>query len=588
MLIFMIRQPIICIMGHVDHGKTSLLDKIRNSTIAAKEAGGITQHIGASEVPISVINKICGPMLKSMNTNISIPGLLFIDTPGHEAFTNLRRRGGSVADLAILVVDITKGFEPQTIEAVEILKEYKTPFIIAANKVDLISGWIKSNTTSIMESLKKQNAYVSEEFEKRIYEIIGNISELGFTSERFDRIKDFKTELAIVPLSAKTGEGIAELLMLVTGLSQRFLEMKLNIEVNGPARGSILEKRELKGLGMTIDVILYEGTLHVNDTIAFATQNSVQKVKIKALLKPKPLHEIRESSSNFSYVESVSAASGVKISGNGLDDAIPGSPIVEVRDDTYLEQIKSEIGDIFKTYDNGIVLKADSIGSIEAISKLLESEDIKISKRSLGAVTKRDVLDAFGMYAINPTDALILAFNVPIDAEAESTAISSNVKIINGNIIYKIIEDYKAYILDAQKNISKKLESELIFPGKIEVLRDRCFRASHPAVFGIYVEIGRIMPGYLMMDENGEVIGKIKGIQNEKSEINIAKKGDSVAISMDEPTFGRQIKESQFLYTRVKDADEKLLSDKFAHLLSDDEKSLLKKIVEIKKRGRIE
>lgn len=582
----MIRQPIICIMGHVDHGKTSLLDKIRNSSIAAKEAGGITQHIGASEVPIAAIEKICGEMLRSMGTAISIPGLLFIDTPGHEAFTNLRKRGGSVADLAILVVDITKGFEPQTIEAIEILKEYKTPFIIAANKVDLINGWIKTNQGSIMKALVKQNSYVQEEFDKKVYDIIGMVSEHGFTSERFDKVSDFKKELAIIPLSAKTGEGVAELLMLVTGLSQKFLEMKLNIEVGGQGKGSILEKREVKGLGVTIDVILYSGTLKVNDTIAFATQDSIQKVKIKALLKPKPMHEIRESSSAFYYVDSVSAAAGVKISATGLEDAVPGSPVIQVTGEDYTSQIQSEIGDLFKTKEQGIVLKGDSIGSIEAICKLLESEGIAISRKGLGMVTKRDVLDAFGMYAKDPTQAVVLAFNVQEDQDAITTAASSNVKIINGNIIYKLIDDYKAHASSMQKDAGKRLEKELIFPGKIEVLANRCFRGSNPAIFGVIVVEGRILPGYLMMNEHGVVVGKIKGIQNDKLAADIARKGESVAISMDEPTFGRQVKENEYLYTRVKDVDERLLSGKLSNMLNAEEKELLNHIITIKKSAK--
>lgn len=573
-------------MGHVDHGKTSLLDKIRNSSIAAKEAGGITQHIGASEVPIAAIEKICGEMLRSMGTAISIPGLLFIDTPGHEAFTNLRKRGGSVADLAILVVDITKGFEPQTIEAIEILKEYKTPFIIAANKVDLINGWIKTNQGSIMKALVKQNSYVQEEFDKKVYDIIGMVSEHGFTSERFDKVSDFKKELAIIPLSAKTGEGVAELLMLVTGLSQKFLEMKLNIEVGGQGKGSILEKREVKGLGVTIDVILYSGTLKVNDTIAFATQDSIQKVKIKALLKPKPMHEIRESSSAFYYVDSVSAAAGVKISATGLEDAVPGSPVIQVTGEDYTSQIQSEIGDLFKTKEQGIVLKGDSIGSIEAICKLLESEGIAISRKGLGMVTKRDVLDAFGMYAKDPTQAVVLAFNVQEDQDAITTAASSNVKIINGNIIYKLIDDYKAHASSMQKDAGKRLEKELIFPGKIEVLANRCFRGSNPAIFGVIVVEGRILPGYLMMNEHGVVVGKIKGIQNDKLAADIARKGESVAISMDEPTFGRQVKENEYLYTRVKDVDERLLSGKLSNMLNAEEKELLNHIITIKKSAK--
>ena len=437
----MIRQPIICVMGHVDHGKTTLLDRIRNSAIAAKEVGGITQHIGASEVPIEVISEICGPLLKSGGMKMMIPGLLFIDTPGHEAFTNLRQRGGSVADLAILVVDITKGFEPQTVEAIEILKQYKTPFIIAANKVDLITGWIASGSKSIGEALKKQNDQVLAKLEDRIFYIIGKLSEYEFSSERYDRITDFTKELAIVPISAKSGEGIAELLMLVAGLSQKYMEAKLKIEVGGPGKGSILEKKEVKGLGTTIDVILYDGSLKVNDTIAFATPEGIGTTKIRAMLKPKPLHEIRESTSKFYYVDSVDAASGVKISATSLEEALPGSPVIQVVEGSdYTKEISAEISEVFKTDKTGVVLKADTIGSIEAISRLLAAEGFKVSKKGLGNVNRRDILDAFGMNSVDRLSAVVLAFNVGIEQDAEVFADTSGIKIIRNNIIYGIVD----------------------------------------------------------------------------------------------------------------------------------------------------
>ncbi len=578
----MIRQPIICVMGHVDHGKTSLLDRIRNTTIAAREAGGITQHIGASEVPIEVINKICGTSLKESNSKIVVPGLLFIDTPGHEAFTNLRKRGGSVADLAILVVDVTKGFEPQTVEAIEILKEYKTPFVVAANKIDVLTGWRNSKLSSVMESLKQQPPYVAEELDNRMFQFMGKLSEMGFSSERFDRVKDFQKEIAIIPLSAKTGEGISELLMLVTGLSQKYMEKKLNIEVSGPGRGSILEKNEVRGLGTTIDVILYDGSLHTNDTIAFATAEAIVTAKIKALLKPKPLHEIRESAGKFSYVDSVDAASGVKISGNGLEGAMPGSPIVQVTNDRYAEEIKSEIGEVFKTDRTGLILKADSIGSLEAMSRLLKAEGFSISKKSLGSVTKRDVLDAFTMLASDPTAAVILAFNVSIEPDALDTATSSKIKVIEEKVIYKLIDDYKEFVNQANRGAKEQLEKDVVFPGAIELLPNLCFHASHPAIFGINVVGGRVKPGYVLMNDEGTIVGKVKELQNEGKPVEMAKKGDSVAISVEGPTYGRQIREGQILYTRVKDSDESLLKGKLKEGLSQEEQDLLNRIISIK------
>jgi len=580
----MIRQPIIVVMGHVDHGKTSLLDKIRNTAIANKEAGGITQHIGASEVPIDVIKKICKGILSTFKINITIPGLLFIDTPGHEAFTNLRKRGGSVADLAVLVVDITKNFEPQTYEAIEILRQYKTPFIVAANKIDLITGWRPNNNESFAETIAKQQQNVVSELDNRIYEIIGKLSELGFNSERFDRVKDFQREVLIIPVSAKTGEGIPELLLYATGLAQRFLEKRISIEVNGPGKGSIIEKKEEKGLGTTIDVILYDGTLKVNDTIAFATSTGIGLSKIKALLKPKPLQELRESSSKFYYVDSVSAASGVKISGTGLDDALPGSLVLSTDYPNYENEIKAEIADLFATERKGIILKADSIGTIEAVSKLLAGIGVSISKKGLGNVTKRDVLDAYAMRAIDPYSAVILSFGVKIDEDALREAEATGITIINENIIYKILDEYKEWLENEKKKARENAEKSLIFPGMVKVIPNTCFRVSHPAIFGIEVLAGKIRPSYLLMNKNGNIIGRIREIQDNGVTLQEAKKGDKVAISIDDITFGRQVKEEDILYTHVNDESERLLRQKFSDLLNNEEKELLNAISEIKQK----
>jgi len=583
----MIRQPIIVVMGHVDHGKTTLLDKIRNTAIANKEAGGITQHIGASEVPIDVIKKICKSILSSFKINITIPGLLFIDTPGHEAFTNLRKRGGSVADLAVLVVDITKNFEPQTYEAIEILRQYKTPFIVAANKIDLITGWRPNNNESFVETIAKQQPNVVSELDNRIYEIIGKLSELGFNSERFDRVKDFQREVLIIPVSAKTGEGIPELLLYATGLSQKFLEKRISIEVNGPGKGSIIEKKEEKGLGTTIDVILYDGTLKVNDTIAFATSTGIGLSKIKALLKPKPLQELRESSGKFYYVDSVSAASGVKISGTGLDDALPGSLVLSTDYPNYENEIKAEIADLFATERKGIILKADSIGTIEAVSKLLAGIGVSISKKGLGNVTKRDVLDAYAMRAIDPYSAVVLSFGVKIDEDALREAEATDITIINENVIYKIIDEYKEWLENERKKARESAERSLIFPGMVKVIPNTCFRVSHPAIFGIEVLAGKIRPSYLLMNKNGNIIGRIREIQDNGITLQEAKKGDKVAISIDDITFGRQVKEDDILYTHVNDESERLLRQKFSDLLNNEERELLNVISEIKQKRQL-
>jgi translation initiation factor 5B len=578
----MIRQPIIAVMGHVDHGKTTLLDRIRNTAVASKEAGGITQHIGASEVSIGTIEETCGEMLKAAKIKITIPGLLFIDTPGHAAFTNLRARGGSIADIAILVVDLMKGFEPQTLEAISILKGYKTPFVVVANKIDLITGWRATGSSSLNEALKKQQESVQAELDASVYKMIGRLGELGFNSELYSRVRDFQKELAIIPLSAKTGEGIADLLMTVTGLAQRYMEERLKLHISGWARGSILERKEMKGLGMTIDVILYDGTLHVNDTIAFATSTGVGTSKVKALLKPKS-YAPGESAAKFTYLDSVGAASGVKISGNGLEDAMPGSPVVDASDPNYTTQIKAEMGEVFSVNPKGAILKTDSIGSMDAISKLMKGAGFGISKKGIGNVTKRDVMDAFTMLSISPVGTAILAFGVSVDPDGAETAEVSGIKIISSDIIYKLVDDYKLFVEERDKASAKKIEEWITYPGSIYVLPGMCFRASHPAIFGIDVIGGRIKPGYKVMNDKGEIVGKVKGLQNEKTPIEHAKRGDHIAISLDGPTFGRQVNEGQTLYIFVNEEDQRLLAKDYSHLLNDEEKALLAKISQIVK-----
>ena len=245
-----IRQPIVCVLGHVDSGKTLLLDKIRKTTVGLREVGGITQHIGASFFPVETLSKLVGPeAIARMKSGIEIPGLLVIDTPGHEAFSNLRRRGGSVADIAILVVDILRGFEAQTFECIDILKARKTPFIVAVNKVDRVPGWKSEPDAPFMKVYQKQDPFVREDLDNKLYDIMGTFSKQGFSSDRFDRVRDFTSTIALIPVSAKTGEGIPELLMVLIGLTQQYLKKQLQT-TEGPAKGSILGNQRRTRVGL--------------------------------------------------------------------------------------------------------------------------------------------------------------------------------------------------------------------------------------------------------------------------------------------------------------------------------------------------
>ena len=337
-----VRKVLLTVVGHVDHGKTSLLDKIRRTVVTKGEAGGITQAIGVSIIPIETIKKICGPLLGAMQTKLTLPGLLTIDTPGHAAFTSLRKRGGSLADIAILVVDINEGFKPQTIESIEILKANKVPFVIAANKIDLLSGWSYDQETNLLASIEKLGYEEQGNFEKKMYELVGECGEHGLQAERFDRVQDYTKQIAIVPISAHTGQGIPELLMVLTGLAQKYLEQKLQISEEGFVQGTILEVKEEKGFGMTIDAIIYNGQLKVNDTLVIGDLNEPHVVKVRALLEPAELAEMRERKSKFRNVKLVTAATGVKIAAPGLDKVLAGMPLRSCSP-TEVESVKAEL-----------------------------------------------------------------------------------------------------------------------------------------------------------------------------------------------------------------------------------------------------
>ena len=532
-----IRQPIVSVLGHVDHGKTSLLDFIRGTAVVSRESGAITQHIGATEVPMEAIYNVCGALLKAKK--FTLPGLLFIDTPGHHAFTALRARGGSLADLAVLVVDINEGFKPQTYESLRILKQYKTPFVIAANKIDNISGWQKSNDIAKIR-IKNQRPNVKTMFEENIYEMIGTISENKLNADFYFNIADFRKTIGIIPISAKTGEGIPELLMVLVGLAQRFLEDQLNIE-SGPGKGSVLEVKEEVGLGTTIDAIIYNGTIKNDDKIVIGTKDEPVITRIKALLKPKPLDEIRDPRERFDNVPEAHAACGIKISSPDLENVIPGAPIRVAKDnlDDIINEIKSQTKIEFELDEQGIIIRADTIGSLEALIKESRDKGIKIRSAEIGNVSKRDVIEAEA--TLDPLNKLIFAFNIKILPEAKEELANTNVTIFDEDVIYTIMENYDEWLEKKKAEIEKERRQDYTHPGMIKFLPEYIFRVSHPAVIGVRVLGGRIKTGLRLMKENGRIVGSIKGMQSENKPVEEAIQGQEVAISIEGVTVGRSV-----------------------------------------------
>lgn len=583
-----IRSPICVVLGHIDHGKTSLLDKIRGTAVQAREAAGITQHIGASFFPTETIEKVCGELVKRFKIQLKIPGLMVIDTPGHAAFYNLRKRGGAVADIAILVVDINSGFQTQTYESIKILKSRKVPFIVAANKIDRIPGWQSHNDMLFFDSLKKQRAEVRAELDRRIYDIVGELSANGFDAERFDRVSNFTKTIAIVPTSAKTGEGIPELLVVLAGLTQQYLTDRLLI-TEGPAKGTILEVREEKGLGITIDVIIYDGIIRKNDIIVVGGLGKTIITKVRSLLIPKPLDEIRDPEDKFNSVNEVSAAAGVKISAPNLEDAVAGAPMYVALDQTDIEKLKQrvekEIGEFRTTTDKkGIILKTDTLGSLEAFTQFLREHKIAVRIADVGPVTKRDVMEAIAASEKDPYSAVILAFNVKVNPDAKELAEQEGIEIFENSVIYQLYEAYNQWkILKHEQEIASSLDA-LIHPGKIQILQGYVFRKSDPAIVGVRVLKGVIKPKYPLIRQDGKRIGTILQIKDRNENLDEARMGQEIAISIKGPTVGRHIKEDDILYVDIPESNVKTLQRKFLDELPLDEVEALEEYIEIKRK----
>jgi translation initiation factor 5B len=577
-------------LGHVDSGKTSLLDTIRGTGVQAREAGGITQHIGASFFPIDTIKQLTGPLYEKLAKSESpVPGLLVIDTPGHEVFANLRSRGGSAADIAIVVIDANKGFEQQTFESVEILKRRKVPFVVALNKVDMITGWRRINSPYVTEQVKAQDSSVTTMLDERIYNVVGSLSKLGYNSEGFWRVKDFTKEVAIVPVSAAKNIGIPELLAVVVGLSQQFMAKRLERR-EGPARGIILEIKEEIGLGPSANLVLIDGILRVGNNIIVAKRDRAVVTRIKALLLPKPLDEMRDPRDKFKPVAEVVSAAGVKITSPDLEGVLAGSPLYVLENKEEETRLRPIVEDEIKNTivaDNdtqGVILLCDTIGSLEAIRDMLGKAEIPIQKADIGHITRRDVLAASAVKEKNRYLGVILGFNVKILEEANREAQERGIQVFSERVIYNLVRNYTDWVSYQREHEDSILFNEIPPVCRFQFMKGFVFRRNFPAVFGAEIQIGKLRQKVEVINEVGKRIGIIHQIQENGKPIDEATQGEQVAVSIKEISVGRHINEGDIFYTNLKSKEAKMLLERFSARLTPDEKSLLDKIVEIKRR----
>jgi translation initiation factor 5B len=586
-----LRQPVVVVLGHVDSGKTSLLDKIRGTAVQAREVGGITQHIGASFFPIETIKEVTGPLYERMaKAEAPIPGLLVIDTPGHEVFANLRLRGGSAADIAIVVADVNKGFEAQTIESVEILKKRKVPFVIALNKIDMVAGW-RPSSRFISEEVKKQSNDVQTMLDEKLYTVVGSLSRMSFPSEAFWRVKDFTKEIAIVPVSARTGVGIPELLAVLVGLAQQYLAKRLERH-EGAARGIVLEINEEPGLGPSANIILLDGTLKQGDNIVVAKRDSAVVTRVKALLLPKPLDEMRDPRDKFKPVSEVIAAAGLKVTSPDLDGVLAGSPLYvfeKAKGEDELQHLKSLVegeikNAIVNTETTGIILKCDTIGSLEAIIDLLKKEDVPIRTADIGNITRRDIVEASAVRESDRYRGVVLGFNVKVLDDAEQEAQNKSVKVFNERIIYNLVRAYVDWVTYQKEHEESILFNELPPVCRFQFMKGFVFRRNDPAVFGAEIQVGRLRQKVQVINVEGKKVGTVHQIQESGKAMDEAATGMQVAVSLKEPTIGRQINEGDVFYTDLNSRQAKQLSERFNHRLNDKEKEVLNLILSMKRK----
>lgn len=589
-----LRSPICCILGHVDTGKTKLLDKIRQTNVQEGEAGGITQQIGATYFPVEAIRQKTQVVNRDNSFDFKVPGLLVIDTPGHESFSNLRSRGSSLCNIAILVVDIMHGLEPQTLESMKLLRDRKTPFIVALNKIDRLYGWKKVDNNGFQESLALQNKGVQNEFNKRLTDTKVAFAEQGFNSELFYENKSMAKFVSLVPTSAHTGEGIPDMLKLILQLTQE--RMVGSLMYLSEVQATVLEVKAIEGFGMTIDVILSNGILREGDRIVLCGVEGAITTNIRALLTPAPLKELRLKS-QYVHNKEVKAALGVKISAPGLEGAIAGSRLMVVGPDDdesdIEEEVLSDLGALFKRVEKsgrGVTVQASTLGSLEALLDFLKVSKIPVANVGIGPVFKRDVMNCGTMLEKNKEYAVMLCFDVKIDKEAQLYADEQGIKIFTADIIYHLFDAFTAHMALIAEKKKEESKHDAVFPCVLNTVA--VFNKTGPIVVGVDVVDGnlRMHTPIAAVKQNAitgvkEIvgIGRVTGIERDHKQIQICKKGQpSVAVKIEmsghQPTYGRHLEEKDTLYSLISRKSIDVLKEFYRTDVSNEEWLLIKKL----------
>jgi translation initiation factor 5B len=573
------REPIVSLLGHVDHGKTTLLDRIAGSVRASKEAGGITQHIGAIEVPGEVIRVLCEGILRT--DQWVVPGLLFVDTPGHRSFETLRRRGGALADLAILVVDAREGVMPQTRESIQILRHEKTPFAIALTKIDLVTGWRKPvGRVALADQLQKSGEEFLRQLDSRVYSVAEEVVGLGFSADRYDRVSDFTRNVAIVPVSAKSGVGVPELIALLVGLAQRFLRTDLEIVGEG-GEGTILERSDQKGVGPVGNVIVYQGHLKVGDEIVATGRTEPFATRVRGIYRPVLLKSTRTAQhTRLESLAEVAAAAGVYVAATGIEDAMPGGLLKVVRSDEERTRVRAELAresqPVTDLAESGVAIAADTLGGLEALAFECREGKIPVHEAGVGPIARPTIIRMATVK--DPTHRAVLAFNVPVLPDAQPEGDSAAVRIFRADVMYRVIEEYQTWREERLRALSAQRRLELVHPAKFQVLPGFVFRASKPAIVGIKVLGGTLRAGVRVMHPDGTEVGTLKALQKDNTSVPTAEEGTELAASIDGAVLGRNLREGDTLVVTLPESAARALR---TQTLTDAERAILDEVVRL-------
>ncbi|HZY91510.1 MAG TPA: translation initiation factor IF-2 [Thermoplasmata archaeon] len=574
-----LRQPILSLLGHVDHGKTTLLDRIAGSVRAEHEPGGITQHIGAIEVPRSTIERLCQGIVST--EQFAVPGLLFVDTPGHRSFETLRRRGGALADLAILVVDVREGLMPQTRESIQILRHEKTPFAVALTKIDLLSGWRKpTGPIGLKAHVARLGDAYGRLLDERLYAVAQELNELGFSAERFDRVSDFTRNVGICPVSAKFGVGLPELLAVVVGLSQRFLADELEVVREG-GEATVLERSDQRGVGPVANVIVYRGRLRVGDEILVTGRTGPFATRVRGLYRPQGGRRGGRAPRLQSLTE-VEAAAGVYLAAPGAEDALPGGLLKAVYSEAESLEVRAalerETQPVSELAESGVAILADALGALEAMAFECREMKIPIHVAEVGPVHHALLLQMATVR--DPTHRAVLAFNVPVLPEAKLEGETGEVHLFTGDVMYRILEEYSDWKSEKLRQLEAQRRVETVHPAKFQLLPGYVFRSSKPAIVGVRVLAGQLRPGVRVMHVDGSEVGVLKALQKEGSSVDHADEGTELAASIDGAVVGRSVAEGDVLYVAFPESAARLFK---TAKLTESERAVLDEVIRIRR-----